>query len=147
MIARPKVSQNEWKTAEKGAFEVGNFALLSCPDRRRLERAVREEGPDGERAPQERLRARVAREAFDGVDGQPEGREGTGRDHERLEEVGAPPAERGGGDVRSVDEAERLGSGATGWGGGAATRGQAGGGKGVGWRGGAEGTEGVQDAL
>ncbi|KAH8055406.1 hypothetical protein JL722_8314 [Aureococcus anophagefferens] len=29
MIARPKISQNEWKTAEK-AFEVGNFALLSC---------------------------------------------------------------------------------------------------------------------
>ena len=31
MIARPKVSQNEWKTAEIGAFEVGDFALLSCP--------------------------------------------------------------------------------------------------------------------
>ena len=31
MIARPKVSRNEWKTAEIGAFEVGNFALLSCP--------------------------------------------------------------------------------------------------------------------
>ena len=31
MIARPKISRNEWKTAEKGAFEVGNFALLSCP--------------------------------------------------------------------------------------------------------------------
>ena len=31
MIARPKISQNEWKTAERGAFEVGNFALLSCP--------------------------------------------------------------------------------------------------------------------
>ena len=37
MIARPKISQNEWKTAEKGAFEVGNFALLSCPDLRRDE--------------------------------------------------------------------------------------------------------------
>ena len=35
MIARPKISQNEWKTAEKGAFEVGNFALLSCPGPRR----------------------------------------------------------------------------------------------------------------
>ena len=33
MIARPKISQNEWKTAEKGAFEVGNCALLSCPVR------------------------------------------------------------------------------------------------------------------
>jgi len=31
MIARPKISRNEWKTAEIGAFEVGNFALLSCP--------------------------------------------------------------------------------------------------------------------
>ena len=26
MIARPKISRNEWKTAEIGAFEVGNFA-------------------------------------------------------------------------------------------------------------------------
>ena len=31
MIARPKISRNEWRTAEIGAFEVGNFALLSCP--------------------------------------------------------------------------------------------------------------------
>ncbi|KAH8070241.1 ATPase [Aureococcus anophagefferens] len=31
MIARPKISRNEWKMAERGAFEVGNFALLSCP--------------------------------------------------------------------------------------------------------------------
>jgi hypothetical protein len=31
MIARPKISRNEWKPAELGAFEVGNFALLSCP--------------------------------------------------------------------------------------------------------------------
>ena len=31
MIARPKISRNEWKPAEIGAFEVGNFALLSCP--------------------------------------------------------------------------------------------------------------------
>jgi hypothetical protein len=31
MIARPKVSQNEWKAAEIGAFEVGNVAPLSCP--------------------------------------------------------------------------------------------------------------------
>ena len=30
-IARPKISRNEWKPAELGAFEVGNFALLSCP--------------------------------------------------------------------------------------------------------------------
>ena len=33
MIARPKISRNEWKTAEKGAFEVGNVALLCCPGR------------------------------------------------------------------------------------------------------------------
>ena len=26
MIARPKISRNEWKTTEIGAFEVGNFA-------------------------------------------------------------------------------------------------------------------------
>ena len=31
MIARPKISQNEWKTTAIGAFEVGNFALFSCP--------------------------------------------------------------------------------------------------------------------
>ena len=31
MIARPKVSRNEWKTTEVGAFEVGNFAPFSCP--------------------------------------------------------------------------------------------------------------------
>ena len=30
MIARPKFSRNEWKTAEIGAFEVGNFALFCC---------------------------------------------------------------------------------------------------------------------
>ncbi|KAK7241329.1 hypothetical protein SO694_0005020 [Aureococcus anophagefferens] len=32
MIARPKISRNEWKTTEIGAFEVGNFALFSRPD-------------------------------------------------------------------------------------------------------------------
>ena len=31
MIARPKISRIEWKTAEIGAFEVGNFALFCCP--------------------------------------------------------------------------------------------------------------------
>ena len=31
MIARPKISRNEWEMAEIGAFEVGNFALLCCP--------------------------------------------------------------------------------------------------------------------
>jgi len=47
MIARPKISRNEWKTAERGAFEVGNVALLSCPGsgprraRRRRRRSTR----------------------------------------------------------------------------------------------------------
>ncbi len=36
MIARPKISRNEWKTAEIGAFEVGNFALFCCPVRERV---------------------------------------------------------------------------------------------------------------
>ena len=31
MIARPKISRNERKTTERGAFEVGNFAPFSCP--------------------------------------------------------------------------------------------------------------------
>ena len=31
MIARPKISRNERKTTEIGAFEVGNFAPVCCP--------------------------------------------------------------------------------------------------------------------
>jgi len=31
MIARPNISRNESKTADREAFEVGNFALISCP--------------------------------------------------------------------------------------------------------------------
>ena len=31
MIARPKISRNERKTTEIGAFEVGNFAPFCCP--------------------------------------------------------------------------------------------------------------------
>jgi hypothetical protein len=31
MIARPKISRNDWNTAERGAFEVGNFAPFSRP--------------------------------------------------------------------------------------------------------------------
>ena len=30
MITRPKISRNEWKTTEIGAFQVGNFAPFSC---------------------------------------------------------------------------------------------------------------------
>ena len=39
MIARPKISRNERNTAERGAFEVGNFAPFSRP------------GPPGSRGP------------------------------------------------------------------------------------------------
>ena len=31
MIARPNISRNEWITAERGAFDVGNFAPSCCP--------------------------------------------------------------------------------------------------------------------
>ena len=31
MIARPKISRNEWKTTEIGAFEAGNVALVARP--------------------------------------------------------------------------------------------------------------------
>ena len=31
MIARPKISRNEWNTTERGAFEVGKFAPFSRP--------------------------------------------------------------------------------------------------------------------
>ena len=31
MIARPKMSQNEWKTTEIRASKVGNFSPFSCP--------------------------------------------------------------------------------------------------------------------
>ena len=34
MIARPKISRNEREMAEKGAFEVGNFAPFCCPGAR-----------------------------------------------------------------------------------------------------------------
>ena len=45
MIARPKISRNEWKMAEIGAFEVGNFALFCCPVER-----VLDAGPEHARA-------------------------------------------------------------------------------------------------
>ena len=35
MIARPKISRNERKTTERGAFEVGHVAPFCCPGRRR----------------------------------------------------------------------------------------------------------------
>ena len=47
MIARPKISRNEWKTTEIGASKVRNFAPFSCSavDGRaaELEHAVRRE--------------------------------------------------------------------------------------------------------
>ena len=46
MIARPKISRNEWKTAEIGAFEVWNFALFFCPVERLVQEPRREDfGP------------------------------------------------------------------------------------------------------
>jgi ERCC4-type nuclease len=46
MIARPKISRNERKTTEIGAFEVGNFAPFCCPGELRsgLPRALHERG-------------------------------------------------------------------------------------------------------
>ena len=35
MIARPKISQNEWKMTEIGASKVGNFAPFCCPGARK----------------------------------------------------------------------------------------------------------------
>ena len=49
MIARPKISRNERKTTEIGAFEVGNFAPFSCPGGaplRDLTAARKREGED-----------------------------------------------------------------------------------------------------
>ena len=40
MIARPKISRNERKTAEMRAFEVGNFAPFSCPGHRDVFRST-----------------------------------------------------------------------------------------------------------
>ena len=48
MIARLKISRNEWKSAEKGAFEVGNFAPFSCPGLPTLHQYyARRVAPDG----------------------------------------------------------------------------------------------------
>ena len=45
MIARPKISRNEWKTAEIGAFEVGNFAPFPCPGEPPRGRGLPVQGP------------------------------------------------------------------------------------------------------
>jgi hypothetical protein len=41
MIARPKMSRNEWKMTERGAFEVGHVAPFCCPGCRSSARASR----------------------------------------------------------------------------------------------------------
>ena len=67
MIPRPKISQNEWKTTEIGAFEVGIFAPFSCPDGDpvRVEEDV--EAVDGDAPPRAVVRAsREARAARGG---------------------------------------------------------------------------------
>ena len=53
MIARPKISRNERKTTEIGAFEVGNFALFSAP-RATGARGSTRAGPGGRGAPRAR---------------------------------------------------------------------------------------------
>mmetsp|Transcript_17714 Transcript_17714/g.57556 ORF Transcript_17714/g.57556 Transcript_17714/m.57556 type:complete len:234 (+) Transcript_17714:788-1489(+) len=62
MIARPSMSRNEWKATEIGAFEVGNVALFSRPDRDRAGRQERDVEPE---LPE--VRAAVAAEAADVV--------------------------------------------------------------------------------
>ena len=42
MIARPKISRNEWKMAEIGAFEVGNFEPFPRPGARAPSTSVTE---------------------------------------------------------------------------------------------------------
>ena len=62
MIARPKLSRNEWKPTEIGAFEVEMFAAFSCPVRDSVD-----VGPDDARAAGDgAARARAA--ADDGED-------------------------------------------------------------------------------
>jgi hypothetical protein len=47
MIARPKVSRNEWKMTERGASKVGNVALFSCQVQSRGELHPRAAAPRG----------------------------------------------------------------------------------------------------
>ena len=68
MIARPRISRNEWNTAEIGAFEVGNFALFSCPVRREVH-LHREARRVDERGVRRDAEPRVAAEAPRGLDG------------------------------------------------------------------------------
>ena len=94
MIARPKISRNEWKPAELGAFEVGNFALLSRPGRRLPEAA--------------HLRVRAAREpVHGGGGGRPPGRAAGGPGPGAPEEPPPGPARplRG---VALLDRRERA---------------------------------------
>ena len=65
MIARPKISRNEWKTVEIGAFEVGNVAPFSCSAlrRRRVERGEALDVVDGRDGLRLLARALEGREA------------------------------------------------------------------------------------
>ena len=54
MIARPKISRNEWKLAEVGAFEVGHVALSCRPGRSPRRRRRRGATRRGSRAPRTR---------------------------------------------------------------------------------------------
>ena len=47
MIARPKLSQNEWKTTEIQASKVGNLSPFSCPGRARVEFTLRKAAKGG----------------------------------------------------------------------------------------------------
>ena len=83
MIARPKISRNEWQTTEIGAFEVGIVAPFSCPARRD------ERQEDGHREDEEGPR-RVGLAEPGGVageEGEEEADEAQGRDAGDDEEV------------------------------------------------------------
>ena len=63
MIARPKISRNEWKTAEKGAFEVGKFALSRRPGGDVGQDGRGGPGREGRRGPVHEPRIELAPEA------------------------------------------------------------------------------------
>ena len=80
MIARPKISRIEWKMAEIGAFEVGNFALLCCPAVGRGDERARAPAPPVAGAQGPRWLAALARQA---PPAGPRARAVGGREHRR----------------------------------------------------------------
>ncbi|KAK7253890.1 hypothetical protein SO694_00002863 [Aureococcus anophagefferens] len=64
MIARPKMSRNEWKTAERGAFDAGKFASFRGPGRARSS-SSRARALEGADAVERELRADVAQRDAD----------------------------------------------------------------------------------